>query len=822
MRRRVVHCVAAAGLVAALGCASPEERFAEHLQRADAQLAKGRIDDALLEMQGALKIKPEDANLNERLGRLLAARGNTQPAVFHLGEAYRLDPERIEAAVLQAQLVWKTAPPRAEQILRDVIARHPEDPRVHRGESALAVAMGDYDRALEAAERARELAPEDPENWVTLGAAHVGHIRGLRAKQQDAPDALYEAALAAFDKVDELVKGHVGARVEKARVYASWTGHREQAAAAFRDAIALAKQAGDPGPITYAARAMAEYAEKSVRPGLQQEALREVVKIDPSRVREWDRLARVTAQLEGAEAAEAVYQELLAAQPDLPAAHVTYVNYLSQQQRSLDAIAHLDRTISDGLDEALLWEQLFRLELTERRLADARATLAEMEDRHEDDPHTIRAKARLALAEERYAEAIEILQPLQGNRESAEAERLRAIAHMHLQNYAAANSAVQRALKMAPGDPEPSLRLKVAIHDAAGEWEDALRTLARLANRGTLTPAEELIRARALYGVGKPEEGRKALQALLAGPVPPPEAAVEYARREGSNDPQGARSHLAGAIARAPGNFEALEAATLFDIRAGDVQGALARLDKLVQSQLAGPRVLLLRAEALAAAGQLDRAEADALRAFEAAPHLARAVDLLYAIYVAQGKVAEARRSFEEAESVGVLHDGARVLLGRLYMVEGMADKAQETYEKILKKDSTVALAKNDLAFLLASRNEDLPRATTLAEEAQRALPDHPAVADTVGFVYLQSNRQDAALQQFRYALELARAQAGPESPIVHYHLGLSLLSLGRKQDAASAFQKALELNPGFPGSDDARRLLEEARHAADAPPSAS
>jgi tetratricopeptide (TPR) repeat protein len=169
-----------------------------------------------------------------------------------------------------------------------------------------------------------------------------------------------------------------------------------------------------------------------------------------------------------------------------------------------------------------------------------------------------------------------------------------------------------------------------------------------------------------------------------------------------------------------------------------------------------------------------------------------------------------------------VLHDGARVLLGRLYLVEGMADKAKETYEKVLAKDPSSALAKSDLALLLASRGEDLARATTLAEEAQRALPDHPGVADTVGFVYLQGNRQDAALQQFRYALELARNQAGPESPIVHYHLGLSLMAGGRKQEAADAFQRALELNPGFPGASDARRLLEEARRAPAAPRSAS
>jgi tetratricopeptide (TPR) repeat protein len=813
---------AAAGLIAALGCSSPEERYAEYLQRADAHLAEGRSDEALLELQGALKLKPEDADLNERIGRLLAERGNAQPAAFHLGEAYRLDPNRIEAGVLQAQLLWRVSAPRAEQILKDVQHRHPEDPRVYRGESALAAAIGDAQRAITAAERARELAPDDPENWVALGNAQIANIRSHQKKGKP-PDALYDAAIAAFDKVDALVEGgHVGARVEKARVYAMWRDHLDEAAGAYRDAIALAKKGGEPGPVVYAARSMAAYGQQANRPDLRLEGLREVVAADSQRVMDWDQLARLTGQQKGNEAAEAVYTELLAAQPDLPAAHIAYASFLSRQQRGLDAIAHLDRTISDGLEDATLWEQLLRLEISERRIQDAHATLAEMEDRHADDPATLRAKARLQMAEDKFADALETLKPLTGEKESAEGERLRAVVHLNLKNYAAATSAIQRALALAPRDPVPSLRIKASIHDAASEWQDALRTLTRLSRQGPLTPAEELMRARALYGSGDAKAGKAALVALLGGEAPPPQAAVEYAKREGASDPKGARAHLAKALERAPGNFDALEAATLQDIHAGDVQAALARLDKLVQSQLASPRVLLLRAEALAAAGQLDRAEADALRAFEAAPNLARAVDLLYAIYVSKGNVAEARRSFEEAESVGVLHDGARVLLGRLYLVEGKNEEARKTYEKILSKDSGSALAKNDLAFLLASEKEDLPRAVTLAEEAQRALPDHPAVADTVGYVYLQSNRQDAALQQFRYALELARAQAGPESPIVHYHVGLSLMALGRKQEAADAFEKALALNPAFPGSEDARRLLQEARDAPAAAPSAS
>lgn len=821
-RRATLRRLAAAVLCAALGCASPEERYAEHLERAEAHLAAGRTDDALLELQGALKIRPDDADLNERLGRLLSERGNAQPAVFHLGEAYRLDPTRVEAAILQAQLVWKTAPPRAEQILRDLLQLHPQDPRVHRGESALAASMGDGERALAAAERARDLAPADPENWVALGAAQLARIRALQKKNETPPDALYEAALAALDRVDELVSGHVGARVEKALVHGMWPGHQTQAADAFRDAIAFAKRSGEPRDVAYAARSMAAYAQKSRRRELRREALREVVKADPSRVRDWDALARLSGQLQGAEAAEAVYGELLAAQGDKPAAHAAYASFLSRQQRTLDAIAHVDGAISDGLDEPELWELLLRLELSERRLQDARATLAEMEDRHEDDPVTTRARARLALAQEQNEEALEILKQLSDEKESAEGERLRALAHMNLRNYAAATSAIQRALALAPNDRVPSLRIKAAVHDAAGEWPDALRTLERLANRGPLMPSEELMRIRALYGSGQQDAGRQALEALLGGAQPAPEAAVEYAKREGAAHPQRARVYLSRALTRAPGNYDALEALTLLEIRAGAVEPALARLDKLVQSQLASPRILLLRAEALAASGQLDRAEADALRAFEAAPHLTRAVDLLYAIYVGQDKVGEARRSFEEAESVGVLHDGARILLGRLYLFEGMADKARETYEKILAKDPNAALAKADLAFLLASSGEDLARATALAEEAQRALPEHPVVADTVGFVYLRSDRQDAALQQFRYALELVRAQSGPDSPMVHYHLGLSLLAAGRKQDAADAFQHALELSPSFPGSEDARRLLEEARREPAAPRSAS
>jgi len=804
-----------------LACASPEERFAEHVARAEAHAEAGRSEEALLELQSALKIDPQSAEVNQRLGELLADQGAHQPAVFHFGEAYRLDPTRVEAAMRQAALLWRSQPRRAERIVARAKRRHPDDSRVLRTESALALVLGDPDRALAAAEEATRIAPDDPESWVQLGLVHAAHARAAsRRRGAEIDTRPHESAIAALARVDELTGGHVGARVETGRVYALWPGHGDQATRAFRDAVRLAAEQGDATQAAAAAAALEEHARRVGSPELRAEALRHRVEATPEDLQAWERLAQVRGRLEGPEAAEAVLHELVEARPDLPGAHVTYTQWLVSAQRSLDAIAHLDRVLSAegdaGLDHPLLWEQLVRLEVMERRLPDARATFAEMAERHPDHEITRRTEARLALLDGRAEDAEDILAGVPGAEASAETERLRAMAELQQGNTGEALAAVERAISLAPGFSAPAVRLAARIHAEARDWARALDALDALGDRGlALSSEERLIRARALYARGDAEAGRKALEQLLASPVAPPAAAVEYAQREGGRRPDVARAYLAHAHRRAPGNFDVIEGLTRLDLRAGDATRALQRLDRVVESQLAGPRILLLRAEVLARGGELERAEADALRAFEAAPDLSRAVDLLFAIYRAQDKLDEARRSFEEAESVGVLHAGARVLLGRLYLAQGDAEKARAMYERVIEDDPGLAPAKNDLAFLLATRGEDLERAARLAEEAQRALPDSANAADTVGYVYYRQGRHEEALPQLRYAIEQAEPGAASTATF-HYHLGLTLDALARDGEAASHFERALALDPSFPSAADARARLESARGSAE------
>jgi tetratricopeptide (TPR) repeat protein len=800
-------------LLLALACSSPEERFARHISRAEGYVDEGRVDDALIELQSALKIEPGDPDVNEQLARLLKQRGSVQAAAFHFGETYRLDPSRVEAAVEQAVLLWQTAPRRARQIITGARRRFPEDARVHRGEASIAAAMNQLDEALAAGERAVKLAPEDPESWATLGAIYMQRTRDARKNGQDPDPAEYAAGIAAFDELDAVSEGHVGARVEKARLLGRMDA-QEEAVAAFRSAIALAKERDNPGGVVHAGRRFAGYAERIGSTPLEIEALREIVSAAPESARQWEALSLVVERQEGIEAAEALYAELLETRPELPAAHIAYASFLARNRRELDAIAHLDRSIAGGLDTPALWEQLVRLELRLRRIADARATVAEMKNRLGDHEATRRSEAHLAVQEHRAEDALTILREFTGQKESAETEMLRARAERELDNTSAALVAAERAVALAPRQDASALRLKASIHADAGDWEAALRSLDRIRARGQeLAPHERVIEARAHYELGNSEKGKSILEAVLEGRTSPAGAAVEYAQREAAAHPAEAHRYLAKALARAPGNYATLSAITKLDLAEGRDGAALRRLDELVESQLAGPRVLLLRSQVLLRGGQLDRAEADALRAFEALPDLIDAVDLLFTIYSAQNKIDEARRSFEEANSLGVLHRGARVLLARLQAAQGDTEQAKALYEAVLAEDDGMVAAKHDLARLLASEEEDLDRALGLVEDAQRAVPDDPAIADTVGFIYLLQGRNEVALQQFRMALDLSRAlDIAP--PAVHYHLGLALAALGRSTEAASAFEQALEIDPGFQGADDARAQLEAARTA--------
>ena len=108
---------------------------------------------------------------------------------------------------------------------------------------------------------------------------------------------------------------------------------------------------------------------------------------------------------------------------------------------------------------------------------------------------------------------------------------------------------------------------------------------------------------------------------------------------------------------------------------------ALAELEKASNlGQGAEIESVLRKGENFLLRGDFDKAKQEFGR-FAAGTGLSRTG--LALLFLAQGRLDEARRSFEEAEAAGVLHAGARQLLARLYLKDGDTPKAREMLEKI-------------------------------------------------------------------------------------------------------------------------------------------
>jgi tetratricopeptide (TPR) repeat protein len=150
-----------------------------------------------------------------------------------------------------------------------------------------------------------------------------------------------------------------------------------------------------------------------------------------------------------------------------------------------------------------------------------------------------------------------------------------------------------------------------------------------------------------------------------------------------------------------------------------------------------------------------DAAEAE--RAYERAIELDANRQGVYAklarLFTATARMDEAiatyQRAVERNPTSGTLH----LLLASLFEAGGRIEEAMEHYESSIEKNPELAVAKNNLAYLLAERGRDLDRALDLAQEAKAALPDNPITADTLGWVLYKKDLPAAAIGYLQEAV---------------------------------------------------------------------
>lgn len=122
-----------------------------------------------------------------------------------------------------------------------------------------------------------------------------------------------------------------------------------------------------------------------------------------------------------------------------------------------------------------------------------------------------------------------------------------------------------------------------------------------------------------------------------------------------------------------------------------------------------------------------------------------------------------------------------------------------------LAPDSPVT--RNALGYTLADRGvkpEQFDEALTLTKKAAEQMPENGSILDSYGWALYRKNDLKAALRVLEDA-----AEAEPDTAEIHYHLGMTLQTMGQLREAKLEFDRALLLRADYP---EARRERERLR----------
>lgn len=166
-------------------------------------------------------------------------------------------------------------------------------------------------------------------------------------------------------------------------------------------------------------------------------------------------------------------------------------------------------------------------------------------------------------------------------------------------------------------------------------------------------------------------------------------------------------------------------------------------------------------------------------------------------------------RAGDQTKSVSVLKtwlkkkpddSAVRFDLANLYEKVGKSAKAIAEYEKLLQKSAKNIAVLNNMAFIYLPK--DKAKALDYAKRAYDLKPDIPAIADTYGWVLLQTGKLDLALPI------LEKAAAKSAHPSIQYHYAVALDKKGEKLKAKAVLDKLVKPSMKFPEKEKAKALL--------------
>ncbi len=769
-------------LAVGVGCSDPEAAVKEHRTLGQGYLDGEQWAEAEIEYRNILQIDPNDADAHWGLAQARLGAGDARGAYWELQETVRLDPDNQDAKLRYGQFLVFGKQEDIESALRmadEIIAAEPSTWQAFVLRARALAGLKRSEDIGEALLGATTAAPEE-------GGPHLLYANFLRGERRN------EEAETYYRKVVELEPGFPshGALA----VFLASLDRDDEAEVLLQEAITLAKDDEKVSAYTlYAnylmARDRGDEAEKVLREGIDAQP-EESVDLTYT-------LARFYHAQGRREQADAMILEATQANPKDPKPFLLLSNYRAQigdmegaleaAEKSLEA----DPTYTIGrLRKAEVLVDLGYRDKDKPRIAQGRAIADAVLSQDEGMPEALFVRAKIDLAEGKLDEAIATARrALDSRADWPQAHFLLGSALFLSNQRPQARASVVRALELDPNMSEAQ-KLLARIHAALGDHELAIETGQKVL-RESDDPGLRIMLAQSLVRQG---ETRKALAELERIPAEDRDAEALYALGRvhtllGNAD--AARTHLEQAYEASPTRFEILRALLDSDLRAGNVDASAERVAAAVQAEPSSSTLRQLAGEIALYAGRTVEAEAAFQKAIELNPNDLRAYESLARFLALTGQSDEVLRTYERALEANPTSGPLHLVVGSLYEMQQRTDDAIERYEEAIRLEPELAVAKNNLAYLLAEHGGNLDRALDLAQEAKAMLPDNPNAADTLGWVLLKKDVPSAAIDYLKEAVGGMQPDNAQRS-LVRHHLALAYEANDQPDEAREAWTEAL------------------------------
>jgi len=407
-------------------------------------------------------------------------------------------------------------------------------------------------------------------------------------------------------------------------------------------------------------------------------------------------------------------------------------------------------------------------------------------------PESVDARMELALLlvkSKQYPEAEKLLNSVSGKQRTPLVDYYHARALIGMDRPNEAVAYLQRAIKDMPDFVEAMAELafiyeqKPDLKAARGMYEKLLKL--------NFSSQDVLLRlVNISLRMGQPE---KALKYMQQGPDSTPFRLTVASMFMDSRHFLQAESLLKQIVAQgdAPMDVYLLLAELAYDQRR-DLDLAFSWLDKIPASSKAAVRGELLRVQLLTEAGRDAEALASVRKAGQANPDSSELVEVEVRLLARQKQIKQALETAQKAAKRWPNNAEVFFLLGSLQDETGDKKAAFKTMEQLIALHPDNYQALNYVGYTLAEENRDLDRATSLLVRANEIAPNQSYIVDSLAWAYYKAGKIDDALKEIRRAVTLDEHTDAS----IWEHYGDIAARAGLKDEARTAYQKAMELKP--------------------------